>query len=29
MQWVADAPFTDEETAGLYQFLRAVGGGMP
>lgn len=23
MEWVADAPFTDEEVAGLYQFLRA------
>lgn len=23
MDWIAEAPFTDEEITGLYQFLRA------
>jgi cytochrome c553 len=29
MDWVADAPFTDEEVAGLYQFLRTHHGLTP
>lgn len=29
MRWVADAPFTDEEIAGLYQFLRSHHGLTP
>jgi hypothetical protein len=29
MEWVANAPFTDDEVSGLYQFLRAQHGFEP
>jgi cytochrome c553 len=29
MQWVADAPFTDEEVGGIYEFLRVHHGFQP